>query len=209
MIKIRFHHGRFRVSDYLLCLGAQSETMAILEQITHNATRFFRQLETGDPSVLKSMKRLGGYRLLNRLIGATIPFAARSQFQVQELRPGYLKASIPLRGNHNHFGSMYAGALFVLAEIPGGVMALFEFGNDYVPILKEMTISYHKPAVTDVTVAFQISEAELAQIKQQVDQDGKCDFTLKGELRDNAGERVAQSTGYYQLRKKGWHCGAG
>ncbi len=44
-------------------------------------------------------------------------FVERSGIEAVELEPRHIKLKMPLKGNENHFGSMYAGALFTLAEI--------------------------------------------------------------------------------------------
>lgn len=143
----------------------------------------------------------GGLGILNRAIGRAVPFAARCHFKVVNLKRGYLEAEMPIKGNRNHIGTMYAGALFTLAEIPGGVLALTEFGSGYVPVLKKLNMEYLKPARTEVRVEFQISPGEIERIRTQADEQGKCDFTLTGDLVDRHGEVVARSWAEYQLRK--------
>lgn len=36
--------------------------------------------------------------------------------------PGSTTLRMPIEGNGNHVGTMHAGALFTLAEVPGGVV---------------------------------------------------------------------------------------
>ncbi len=97
-----------------------------------------------------------------------IPFAPRNHFSVEELRPGYVKARVRLKGNKNHFGNLYAGAYFLVAEIPGGVLTLFDLGPAYTPILKEMTLEFLQPANSDVTVEFELPpEAVAASLPMQ------------------------------------------
>lgn len=149
------------------------------------------------------LRKTSGYAGINRIIGLAIPFTVRNGFRVEELAPGYVRASIPLKGNRNHFGTLYAGAYFLVAEIPGGVLTLFNLGPDYVPILKEMTLQYHQAAKSDVTVVFSMAPAALAAIKRQADESGKAVFTLEGKLTDAKGTHVASSVAHYQVRKRG------
>ncbi|MEP1267704.1 MAG: DUF4442 domain-containing protein, partial [Marinobacter sp.] len=100
------------------------------------------------------LRKTSGYAAVNRIIGLSIPFAPRNRFSVEEIRPGFVKARIRLKGNKNHFGSLYAGAYFLVAEIPGGVLTLFDLGPAYTPILKEMTLQFLQPANSDVFVEF-------------------------------------------------------
>jgi len=150
------------------------------------------------------LKKIGGYAAVNRIVGLSIPFAPRNRFSVEEVSPGYVRARIQLKGNKNHFGSLYAGAYFLVAEIPGGVLALFDLGPAYTPILKEMTLQFLQPANSDVTVEFSLSPEDVAAIRADADATGRAKFTLKGELRDMEGNHVATSIAQYRVRKKGF-----
>ncbi|WP_166260207.1 PaaI family thioesterase [Marinobacter salicampi] len=149
-------------------------------------------------------KKTGGYAAVNRLIGLSIPFATRNGFAVEEVRPGYVRARIRLKGNKNHFGSLYAGAYFLVAEIPGGVLSLFDLGPAYTPILKEMSLQFLKPASSDVVVEFNLDSKTLDAIKTEADNTGRAAFTLEGKLFDTGGEHVANSTAHYRVRRKGF-----
>ena len=138
---------------------------------------------------------------INKIVGMAIPFATRNRFEVIELGNGYLKGKIPLKGNKNHIGTMYAGALFTLAELPGGILSIFNFDSNYYPILKELKMSYLKVAKTDVTVEFTLSETEIARIEKESTANGKCPFVLFGQLKDANGVVVAESEAHYQVRK--------
>ncbi|MBN7769055.1 DUF4442 domain-containing protein [Marinobacter daepoensis] len=150
------------------------------------------------------LRKTGSYAAVNRIIGMAIPFATRNNFSVEELRPGYVKARIRLKGNKNHFGSLYAGAYFLVAEIPGGVLTLFDLGPNYTPILKEMTLEFLQPANSDVTVEFALSPEAVAGILADADSTGRAKFTLEGVLKDEEGNHVANSVAHYRVRKKGF-----
>lgn len=154
------------------------------------------------------LKKTGSYAAVNRLIGLAIPFAPRNGFSVEEMGPGYVRAKIRLKGNKNHFGSLYAGAYFLVAEIPGGVMALFDLGPAYTPILKEMTLEFLQPANSDVTVEFALPPETVAAILADADATGRAKFTLEGILRDEKGNHVATSRAQYRVRKKGFQAQA-
>ena len=123
---------------------------------------------------------------------------------MEAVSPGHVRASIPLKGNRNHFGSMYAGAYFLVAEIPGGVLALFDLGPAYTPILKEMTLQFLKAANSDVTVEFRMGSDELDAVKAEADATGRAAFSLEGQLYDADGELVATSLAHYRVRRKGF-----
>jgi acyl-coenzyme A thioesterase PaaI-like protein len=111
---------------------------------------------------------------------------------------------VPLQGNENHIGTMYAGALFTLAEVPVGALYLTTFDvSKYYPIIKEMTIRFVRPAKTDATIELVISEKEVQRIQAEAQANGKSEFVLEGEIRDSNEEIVVISRGIYQLRAMG------
>lgn len=131
-----------------------------------------------------------------------IAFVKRTGLKLVDSEPGYVHCLMPAKGNENHIGSMYAGALFTLAEIPGGALWLstFDISKTY-PIIKSFNIEYHKPALGDITFTTRLSPDEVTRISNECMDKGKSEFTLKGELRNAEGVTVATSTGIYQLRK--------
>jgi acyl-coenzyme A thioesterase PaaI-like protein len=155
-----------------------------------------------DRSRLDTFKIAGALKLVTRFVGQAIPFASRNGFKVIDFRPGYVKAFMPLKGNKNHFNAMYAGALFTVAELPGGIISVFNFDERFFPILKELKMEFIKMAKSDVTVEFELSAAELARLEEEAEAQGKSEFVLQGEIRDVQGNVVARSLAYYQLRMR-------
>lgn len=139
-------------------------------------------------------------QLLERGIG----FVRRTGLKVQEMRRGYARLMMPLKGNRNHIGTMYAGALFTLAEVPGGALFLSSFDTRrYYPIVTEMNIRFSKPAKGPVTAELTLDEAEIERLQAEADATGKAKYTLEAELKDARGEVVAVSIAHYQLRRQG------
>ncbi|ACL06200.1 conserved hypothetical protein [Desulfatibacillum aliphaticivorans] len=135
------------------------------------------------------------------IIEEGIDFVKRMGLKVVDLKRGYCKLSAPIKGNENHIGTMYAGALFTLAEIPGGALSWSSFDlNKFFPIIKEMSISYRRPVTSDAYVEISISEDEIARIEEEASTKGKSDFILEGEIKDESGQVTALSKGLYQLR---------
>ena len=94
------------------------------------------------------------------------PFVERTGFEVVELRPGYCRARMPLEPNVNHIGSMYAGALYTLAELPGGALTLATFdASRYYPVVTDMEIRFVAAARTDVEVEVALEDAEVERIR--------------------------------------------
>ena len=132
-----------------------------------------------------------------------IGFIRRTGLKVVELSRGKAVLRMPLKGNTNHIGTMYAGALFTLAEVPGGALFFSSFDTKrYYPIVTEMTIRYLKPAKGAITAEVNMAEDEIIRLQDLADREGKAKFELEAELRDAAGQVVAISKGQYQLRRR-------
>ncbi len=139
--------------------------------------------------------------VIKELIEKKIVFLERMKLKALELRPGYVKLLAPLAGNENHIGGVYAGAMFTLAEIPGGALFYTSFDETrFYPLIKEMAIQFLKPATTDVLVEASLSKEEIRRVRSEMDEKGKSEFILSGEVKDMSGQVVARSTGVYQIR---------
>ncbi len=125
----------------------------------------------------------------------------RTGLKVLELKDGYTKLCMPLEGNGNHVGIMYAGSLFTLGEVTGGIIPAVAMDlTDLVPIVKEVNIRFVAPAMTDVFLTAEMSEEEAAIIQQAAAENGKADFTLELELKDASDKTVAYVNGVWQVR---------
>ncbi len=151
--------------------------------------------ETGQPPYLL---------LANAAIEAMIPVAHRMGVTITELEAGRVVGQVPLEGNSNHMGTMYAGVLFTVAEILGGAIVLPTFdAARFYPTLKEVQIRFRRPATTMVTATALLDADTVASVAADADANGKADFTLDAELTDTAGTLVAATHGLYQLRTHG------
>ena len=89
----------------------------------------------------------------------SVPMAEQTQVRVVEAERGRVKLLMPFEGNQNHIGTMYAGALFALAEFPGGTLFSTTFdASRYYPIVKGVDIQFRRFAATDITVEISMSE---------------------------------------------------
>lgn len=135
---------------------------------------------------------------------AQVSMAEHCKISVDEAEFGRVKLSMPKDGNTNHIGTIYAGALYTLAEIPGGTLFSTTFDSSrYYPIIKEQNIRFRRPATTDITVEMTMTADEAAEIAATADRDGKADYDRIVELIDTEGTVVAISTNSYQMRTFG------
>lgn len=142
--------------------------------------------------------------MINGAMGKTIPVAHGMGIAVTQARRGFASTAVPMEGNGNHFGVMYAGVLFTVAEILGGAIALASFdAAAYYPLVKDLQIFFRRPATTDVTAEASLDDAEIDRIAAAAAEHGKCDFTLEATVTDANGVVVATTKGLYQLREHG------
>lgn len=135
---------------------------------------------------------------------ASVSMAEHIKIKVEVAEPGRVVLSMPKEGNTNHIGTVYAGALYTLAEIPGGTLFSTTFDpTRYYPIVKEQSIRFRRPATTDLTVEMTMTPEEAEAIAAEADANGKADYTRTVELIDTEGTVVAISTNHYQMRTHG------
>lgn len=142
------------------------------------------------------------YKALAGYVESGIEGIRRTGLKVISLRDRYVKLLMPFQGNVNHVGIMYAGSLFTIGEVMGAAIfgASFNVGQFY-PLVKEVQIRFRRPALTDITLEAELSEEQVAQIREALEEKGKADFTLELELTDAQGEVVSLVQGIWQGRK--------
>jgi acyl-coenzyme A thioesterase PaaI-like protein len=139
--------------------------------------------------------------LVRQLTEEQIAFVKRSGLKAEILEPGHVRLRMPFEGNQNHIGTLYAGALFTLAEVPGGALFLTSFdARRFYPIVKELNLRFRRPARGDISVDARLGNDEIQRIRQEAVDRGKADYWLELQLIDASGEVVAESRGLYQLR---------
>lgn len=129
-----------------------------------------------------------------------VPAAGRMGVAVEKLEPGFVRLRMPLAPNRNHIGTMYAGALFAVAELPGGILPLTVLTSGVMPIVTDVSITFHRAARSDVTLEARMDPAELARLGEVALAQGKSEFRLELSVRDADGMEVATTVATYQLR---------
>jgi thioesterase domain-containing protein len=138
---------------------------------------------------------------MNGAIESTIPIAHKMGVKVIEARPGFAATTVPAEGNGNHFGVIYAGVLFTVAEVLGGIIPLISFDNSkYFPLVKDLDIKFVAMAKSNVRAEASLDDETIARVEAEAAERGKADFTLDAVVTDADGQTVATTRGLYQLR---------
>jgi acyl-coenzyme A thioesterase PaaI-like protein len=137
-------------------------------------------------------------------VHALVPILGAMGLEVIESAPGRAAARIPTGPNVNHFGVSYAGSLFSVAEMLGGLIGGSSFSvPGAIPIVKRLEIDFLKPATTAVISRTTLAEAEIARVQEEAERAGKSNFELVTDVTDENGVVVARTRGDYQLRVMG------
>lgn len=142
-------------------------------------------------------------RTMNLVLEQTIPRAHQMGVTFVEMRPGFVRAQVPFEGNGNHFGVMYAGVIFTVAEVLGGAIhyATFDVSTHY-PLVRGMQIEFLAPGTGPLSASASLSEEEIARIRAEA-VNGKVAFELVAEVVGEDGTLVARTRGDYQIRPYG------
>jgi thioesterase domain-containing protein len=142
------------------------------------------------------------YRDIVGYLETAVKMIEKMGIRIVELRDRYTKLQLPLEPNLNHIGTMYAGSLFALAEFSGGVIFAVSFDiTKYIPIVKEVSIRYRRPAASDVTLEVELSPERVEEIAKVAEEHGKADYSMDLELKDEKGEVCSIIHGTWQLRR--------
>ena len=138
---------------------------------------------------------------MKRAFKTSIPFAVRTGIDATSFEKDNITLKMPLEPNVNHIGTMYAGALFTLGEMMGGAVAMIYFiENKLIPIVKGLNIKFLKMAKTDITTTYAMRDEEVQKVIEECANNGKAEYRINLELKNENGVVVAVTEGFYQVR---------
>src|SRR6478752_5311120 len=104
--------------------------------------------------------------MMNGAMEVTIPPAHKMGIKAVDVRRGFAAASVPVEGNGNHFGVVYAGVQFTVAEILGGIIALATFdAGKYFPLVKNVDIAFVGMATTPLRAEAKLDDETIARVE--------------------------------------------
>jgi len=105
----------------------------------------------------------------------------------------HVRVEMPLtKFNTNYVGVHFGGSLYSMVD-PWYMLMLIEIlGRDYVVWDKAASIRFRKPGKGRVWAEFTVDDALIESIKADVARDGKTERVLPVEIKNAAGEVVAQ-----------------
>jgi thioesterase domain-containing protein len=142
------------------------------------------------------------YKDLVSYLEKAIKIIEKMGMRILDFQKQSVKIMLPKEPNVNHIGTVYAGSLFSLADFAGGVLFYSTFDlRKYYPLLKEVTITFKRPATTDITVETSMTPEQAEGIKKIADETGKADWALDLELKDEQGNICCIAHANFQMRR--------
>ncbi len=129
------------------------------------------------------------------LLGAGIRVQWRSDRMVDvemKLRPW----------NRNYVGTHYGGSLYSMTDPFYMLMLMENLGRDYIVWDKAANIRFRKPGKGRVKAEFRLSDAQLDEIRDKLKTQEKYEPTFLVEVKDEAGDVVAEVQKILHVRKK-------
>lgn len=135
--------------------------------------------------------RPAGKRIFSALLGRIVPYTGSMGATVEEIRPGYARATLRDRRKvRNHLRSVHAVALLNLGELTSGLALNFALPPDARSILKGLSMEYHKKARGLLT-----AEATAPVLKDATERD----LEIETAVRDEAGDVVATAKAHWRV----------
>lgn len=127
---------------------------------------------------------------------------ARTGLVFDMVEANKLVVRMPLAGNANHNGILYAGSLFSLAECAAGVLFMNRYDAGVIaPICASVNIRFRRPATSDISLTLSISDKQFTELETQVMENGKAAVEFEEKLEDVDGEVVSIAEVKYVLMK--------
>ena len=102
----------------------------------------------------------------------------------------------------NHLKMMHAAYLFAGGEFLGGLVPMVHLAkpDKFQPVVRDLKIEFKAPAFSAVTAETEFSQDQADEMNAALDKEGRFDFTLLAELKDQSEKLVARTTTNYAIR---------
>jgi hypothetical protein len=143
-------------------------------------------------------------RFLEKLINFYGPFlGAGVRLDKMDSDYRYAKVSMPLTFyNKNYMGTQFGGSLYSMTDPWYMLMLIKNLGSSYIVWDKAAHIHFKKPGKGRVFAEFKITQEEVDEIKNYVEEHTKMDKTFYVIVKDESGRTIAEVEKVVYVRKK-------
>ena len=141
-------------------------------------------------------------RFLLRAINAWPPFLGAG-IHVTRMGSRAIDVEMKLRRwNRNYVGTHFGGSLYSMTDPFFMLMLLDNLGPEYLVWDKAATIRFRKPGRGKVRAEFRLSDEQVDEIRRAVAANGKTEPTFVVQVKDEAGEVVAEVEKVLWVKRK-------
>lgn len=154
--------------------------------------------------LLDRLSRLAGKHRMVRLINFWPPYLGAG-IRIDRVTEDLRRVEVSMRLtplNSNYVGTHFGGSLYAMCDPFFMFIAIENLGRDYIVWDKAASIRFVKPGRGKVRAVFELSEEQLAAMREAADRDGRTDVTLPAEVRDEQGDVVARLEKVIYVRRK-------
>jgi len=144
-----------------------------------------------------------GPRAMRVLFNLWPPFRGAG-IKVTHIAEDFSRLRVELRMkmlNRNYVGTHFGGSLFSMTDPFHMIMMMQRLGPGYVVWDKAGSIRFRKPGKGLVTADFHLPDEEVARVRDLVAEQGKLEPVYKVEVKNTAGEVVAEIEKTLSVRK--------
>ena len=141
---------------------------------------------------------------MRRMLNVWPPFLF-SGISILEISKDFRHAKVRLKKRaltSNYVGTLFGGSLFAMTDPFYMVMILKNLGSDYIVWDKRSEIEYVSPGKASVFAEFNLGDLELAEIKREVEANGKYLKWFEVDIKTGDGTVVAIVKKQIYVRKK-------
>lgn len=144
------------------------------------------------------------HKNMMRLINLWPPYIGAG-IRVIEIHPDYTSITVRMKlrfWNKNYIGTHFGGSLYAMTDPFYVLMLIHLLGSNYIIWDKSASIRFVKPGVGTVYANFMITEEQLEQIRETLEEEGKAEPIFHIDICDENSAVVASVEKVIYIKKK-------
>ena len=125
--------------------------------------------------------------------------------RVKRLKSDWTEIDVEMKlrwWNRNYVGTHYGGSLYSMADPFLMLMLIENLGKDYIVWDKSASIRFKKPGRGTVSASFRLSEPQIREIKEALNNQNKIERAFTVEVKDESGVVIAEVEKLLHFRRK-------